>query len=293
MSNELVHSTAGTVLTQAEYEAISGAGGHVLNSQATGDLIYASSASQLSRLGIGATNTILTVIGGVPTWQSTLAGLTLTSPTINGIIATTGLTMPAFTLGGSLNVNNQEVIGIIRLRAYDSTHTYIENYPAKSWSFNTENAISASTTRLAFSGGVATAVATWSSITHSGLVLSASEKLYPVSGVAGFSVVSTALTLGSAGSIIAPVVAGANTDATSGNLDGAHGVDTTGAAERWYFRAGGAWRYISKTGGLSMTKEERIDPKGHEFKLGDEVKLIVDKIFPDGSFHAIPYYSKK
>ena len=228
-----------------------------------------------------------------PTGVETLTNKTLTSPTINGIIATTGLTMPAFTLGGSLNVNNQEVIGIIRLRAYDSTHTYIENYPAKSWSLNTENAASSSTTRLAFSGGVATAVATWSSITHSGLVLSASEKLYPVAGVAGFSVVSTALTLGSAGSIIAPVVAGANTDATSGNLDGAHGVDTTGAAERWYFRAGGAWRYISKTGGLSMTKEERIDPKGHEFKLGDEVKLIVDKIFPDGSFHAIPYYSKK
>ncbi len=98
MANDLIHLSAGTVLTQPEFEAV---GLHVLNNQATGDLIYASSATQLSRLGIGATNTLLTVIGGVPTWQSTLAGLTLTSPTINGTIATTGLTMPAFTIGSS------------------------------------------------------------------------------------------------------------------------------------------------------------------------------------------------
>lgn len=106
MANELKHASAGTVLTQAEFEAI---GLHVLNSQATGDLIFASSVTQLSRLGIGSTNQLLTVIGGVPTWQSTLSGLTLTSPTvngatiatstltsptINGTIATTGLTMP-------------------------------------------------------------------------------------------------------------------------------------------------------------------------------------------------------
>lgn len=65
MANELVHGSQGTVLTQAEFEAV---GLHVCNSQATGDLIYASSATQLSRLGIGATNTVLTVIGGVPAW---------------------------------------------------------------------------------------------------------------------------------------------------------------------------------------------------------------------------------
>ncbi len=126
--------------------------------------------------------------------------------------------------------------------------------------------------------------------TITGITPAASSKINPASGVAGFSVVSTALTLGTSGAIVAPIVAGANTDATSGNLDGCHGVDTTGAAERWYFRAGATWRYISKTGGLSMTKEERIDPTGHEFQIGDTVKLVVDKILPDGSFHALPYY---
>ena len=77
MANELKHKSQGTTLTQAEYENIDA---HVCNSQAIGDLIYASSATQLSRLGIGSTNQLLTVIGGVPTWQSTLSGLTFVAP---------------------------------------------------------------------------------------------------------------------------------------------------------------------------------------------------------------------
>lgn len=80
MANELVHASAGTVLTQAEFEAI---GLHVLNNQATGDLIYASSASQLSRLGIGATNTILQVIAGIPAW---VTNPTIASPTFTGTV---------------------------------------------------------------------------------------------------------------------------------------------------------------------------------------------------------------
>jgi len=67
MANELVHKSQGTTLTQAEYENVDA---HVCNSQATGDLIYASSSSQLSRLAIGATDTILSVQGGVPTWRT-------------------------------------------------------------------------------------------------------------------------------------------------------------------------------------------------------------------------------
>lgn len=99
MANEMVHGIVGTALIQAEFEAV---GLHLCNSQATGDLIYASSATQLTRLGIGATNTVLVVAGGIPSWNATLAGLTLTSPAINGTIATTGLTLPAVTLGGAV-----------------------------------------------------------------------------------------------------------------------------------------------------------------------------------------------
>jgi len=65
MANEFKHVSVGADLSQAEWEATAG---HVLNSQATGDLIYASSASQLTRLGIGATGTILKVTGGAPAW---------------------------------------------------------------------------------------------------------------------------------------------------------------------------------------------------------------------------------
>ena len=68
MANEFKHVSVGTEITQAEFESTSG---HVFNSQATGDIMYASSSSQLTRLGIGSTNAILTVTGGVPAWDTT------------------------------------------------------------------------------------------------------------------------------------------------------------------------------------------------------------------------------
>ena len=68
MANEFQHKSIGAELTQSEFEAV---GGHILDSQAIGDLIYATSAIQLSRLGIGATGAVLTVTGGVPAWDTT------------------------------------------------------------------------------------------------------------------------------------------------------------------------------------------------------------------------------
>lgn len=65
MSGELKHKTVGTELTQAEWEAI---GTHVFNNQATGDICYASSGTQLSRLGIGSTGNLLATKSGVPAW---------------------------------------------------------------------------------------------------------------------------------------------------------------------------------------------------------------------------------
>ena len=70
MANELKHGSVGTQLTQAEWEAI---GAHVFDSQATGDIAYASSSSQLSRLGIGEENSFLTVSSsGIPEWVTNL-----------------------------------------------------------------------------------------------------------------------------------------------------------------------------------------------------------------------------
>lgn len=82
MANEFVHPSVGAVLTLAEWESVTA---HQFNSQATGDIVYASSATQLSRLGIGATNTVLIVTGGIPAWSATLTSNTITTPTFSGV----------------------------------------------------------------------------------------------------------------------------------------------------------------------------------------------------------------
>ena len=79
MADEFKHLSAGTSLTQGEYEAV---GGHVFACQATGDIVYASSGSQLSRLGKGAANTVLAMGGScIPAWT---ASPSVTDLTIGG-----------------------------------------------------------------------------------------------------------------------------------------------------------------------------------------------------------------
>jgi len=75
MANELAHKTVGTQLTQAEWEAV---GGHVLDNQAAGDIIYGSSTSQLSKLGIGTAGQVLMTNSGAsaPEWSAAVTGVT-------------------------------------------------------------------------------------------------------------------------------------------------------------------------------------------------------------------------
>ena len=75
MANEFKHKSVGTQMTQGEYEAV---GGHVLDSQAAGDLVYASSTTQLSRLGIGTAGKVLAVNSGAtaPEWAAAITGIT-------------------------------------------------------------------------------------------------------------------------------------------------------------------------------------------------------------------------
>ena len=72
MANEFKHKTVGTVLTQAEWEATDGTG-HILDSQATGDIVYASSATVLSRLGVGTDGDLLNLGSGIPAWTSAIS----------------------------------------------------------------------------------------------------------------------------------------------------------------------------------------------------------------------------
>ena len=77
MAGEFRHGSVGTDLTQAEWEALAA---HAFDAQATGDILYASSATQLSKLDIGSAGQILAVSGGIPAWQANLTfnGTTLT-----------------------------------------------------------------------------------------------------------------------------------------------------------------------------------------------------------------------
>jgi hypothetical protein len=90
MANELKHGSVGTELTQAEWEGI---GTHVFESQATGDIVYASSSSQLRRLAKGTDTHVLILSSGVPAWSAstgiTAVG-TLTDLTVSGTSTTIG-----------------------------------------------------------------------------------------------------------------------------------------------------------------------------------------------------------
>ena len=78
MAHELRHVCVGCELTKAEYVSVTG---HSFACQATGDIVYASSSSQLRRLAKGADNTILTLSSCVPAWT---ASPTLTDLTVSG-----------------------------------------------------------------------------------------------------------------------------------------------------------------------------------------------------------------
>ncbi len=77
MANEFQHKSVGSQITQTEYEHTDGTG-HIFDSQAAGDLAYASSTTVLSRLGIGTAGKLLQVNSGAtaPEWTAAITGAT-------------------------------------------------------------------------------------------------------------------------------------------------------------------------------------------------------------------------
>ena len=69
MANELTHKDPGVALTQAEYISSDGTG-HVFDSQASGDILYASSSTVLSRLAKATDGNILELASGLPAWTA-------------------------------------------------------------------------------------------------------------------------------------------------------------------------------------------------------------------------------
>lgn len=84
-------TTLGTVTTGTWNATAIGPtfGGTGQTTYTTGDILYASAANTLSKLPIGSTNDVLTVIAGIPAWQATSpGGVTSVSGTTNRITAT-------------------------------------------------------------------------------------------------------------------------------------------------------------------------------------------------------------
>ncbi len=77
MSNEFQHKSVGIQMTQTEYEHTDGTG-HIFDSQAAGDILFASSTTVLSRLGIGTAGKVLAVNSGAsaPEYVAALTGVT-------------------------------------------------------------------------------------------------------------------------------------------------------------------------------------------------------------------------
>jgi uncharacterized membrane protein YiaA len=70
-----------------------GYGGTGIASYTIGDILYASGATTLTALGIGSTNKVLTVIAGIPSWQTPTTGtVTSVTGTTNRITSTGGAT---------------------------------------------------------------------------------------------------------------------------------------------------------------------------------------------------------
>lgn len=70
------HAHAASAITSGEFDIARipvitvAKGGTNISSYNSGDILYASGSTTLSKLGIGSTNQILTVVGGVPAWAN-------------------------------------------------------------------------------------------------------------------------------------------------------------------------------------------------------------------------------
>jgi len=69
MANEFQHKNPGTSLTQGEYIASDGTG-HIFDSQASGDILYASSTTVLARLAKATDGNVLELASGLPAWTA-------------------------------------------------------------------------------------------------------------------------------------------------------------------------------------------------------------------------------
>ena len=113
MANELTHKDPGSELTQAEYITSDGTG-HVFESQATGDILYASSSTVLSRLAKGSDGNVLELASGLPAWTA--------SPTIGSTSwANANHAHAASNSGGTVTATSATVATTVTVTDNEST----------------------------------------------------------------------------------------------------------------------------------------------------------------------------
>jgi len=93
-------------------------GGTGQSSFAVGDLLYASSTTALSKLTVGATNAVLTVAAGIPTW----------TPTLSAVSGGTG--QSSFAVGDLLYASSTTAISKLTVGATDAVLTVAAGIPS-------------------------------------------------------------------------------------------------------------------------------------------------------------------
>jgi hypothetical protein len=95
-------------------------GGTGQSSFAVGDLLYASSTTAISKLTVGATNAVLTVAAGIPSWVATLpavsGGTGLSSPgTAGNVLSSAGATWQSVAVSTLVPAATDTVSGVVEL----------------------------------------------------------------------------------------------------------------------------------------------------------------------------------
>lgn len=112
-------------------------GGTGLASYTTGQILYASGTTALSRLNIGTTGQVLTVSGGVPAWATPASGGGVTSVTASTPLASSGGTTPNISLNtsgvsaGSYTAASITVDAYGRVTAASSNSNYVTTTTAQ------------------------------------------------------------------------------------------------------------------------------------------------------------------
>ena len=103
-------------------------GGTNISSYTTGDLLYASGSTTLSKLAIGSDTQVLTVSGGVPTWAAAAGGgVTSVSGTANRITSTGGAT-PVIDISASyVGQTSITTLGTITTGVWNGTTIAVAN----------------------------------------------------------------------------------------------------------------------------------------------------------------------